>query len=257
MPARESSMTERRQKLLGWLVTPAVALAVLGALLVSQFNLMVALRLGCRPYKAALDFGYWMVLCALRLSGASYRIPGKLNLPRDRSLIIVANHQSLLDIPLLGWVFRAHNPKFIAKAELGRGIPGVSHALRHMGSVLINRAEGKAAVSAIQKFAGQVEAKKYSAVIFPEGTRSRDGVLREFKPAGFITLLRNMPSALVVPVAIANSWKLMRWKGRPIPFGTSISMQILNPVERAGRAEEEILALVQKRINQALQAAAG
>jgi len=54
-----------------------------------------------------------------------------------------------------------------------------------------------------------MKTKQWSAMIFPEGTRSADGVVRTFQSAGMAMLLKKCPEALIVPVAINNSWKMV------------------------------------------------
>ena len=65
--------------------------------------------------------------------------------------MIVANHQSMNDIPPIIWYLRKHHPKFVSKMELGKGIPSVSYNLVHGGSVLIDRKNSKQAIGQIGK----------------------------------------------------------------------------------------------------------
>jgi 1-acyl-sn-glycerol-3-phosphate acyltransferase len=105
----------------------------------------------------------------------------KHKLPLNRPLIIASNHQSTYDIPPLIWYFRKHFPKFIAKKELGKGFPSISYNLRHGGAVLIDRKDPIAAVSALEGFCDNIKKNRWSVVIFPEGTRSRNGQPKSFQ----------------------------------------------------------------------------
>ena len=86
------------------------------------------------------------------------------------------------------------------------------------------------------------------AAIFPEGTRARDGKMKQFRPSGFLTLLKTMPSAVIQPVAIRGNWRILRYNFCPIPFGTTIEMEFLELVEPNGRPADEVLADVEGRI---------
>src|SRR5690606_40331004 len=84
-------------------------------------------------------------------------------------LILVSNHQSMLDISPLEFYLSDFHPKFISKIELGKGIPSVSYNLQKGGSVLIDRKDPRQALPEIKKLAQYIEKHKRSAVIFPEG----------------------------------------------------------------------------------------
>jgi 1-acyl-sn-glycerol-3-phosphate acyltransferase len=94
------------------------------------------------------------------------------SIPNNVPIIIVANHQSMWDIPPIIWFMRKYHPKFISKIELGKGIPSISYNLKHGGSVLIDRKNPRQAAGEIIKIARYVSEHNRSVVIFPEGTRS-------------------------------------------------------------------------------------
>lgn len=163
--------------------------------------------------------------------GTTYTFDNPHDIPTDRPLIIVPNHQSMHDIPPLIWFMRKHHPKFVSKKELGKGIPSVSYNLRHGGSILINRKDSKQALMEIAKLGKYIERNNYSAVIFPEGTRSRTGHAKPFKTIGLKLLMKNAPRALVVPISINNSWKLLKYGKFPMGLGAHISFQVHPPIE--------------------------
>ncbi len=100
--------------------------------------------------------------------------------------VLVANHQSLADIPVLGFVFKPRRLRFVAKKELGDGVPLVSLILRMQGHALIRRhGDPGQALKAITRFARRCAREGTNPVIFPEGTRSRSGELMEFHSGGF------------------------------------------------------------------------
>lgn len=181
----------------------------------------------------------------LRSAGTTISVKLSSKLPERGPLIIVSNHQSMFDIPLIIWSLRRFDPKFISKIELSRGLPSISFALRHTGCCLIDRADPRQAIPAISEFGKGIEEKKIAACIFPEGTRARDGKIKKFKSAGLRALIQNMPSAIIVPVAISNSWKIVRHKLFPVPFGTALEMQVLDPLEIKGKSIDDLTAQIE------------
>ncbi|QCX01556.1 1-acyl-sn-glycerol-3-phosphate acyltransferase [Aggregatimonas sangjinii] len=189
-----------------------------------------------------------MNLCLLRCShllGTTYSFKNVENLPTDKPLIIVPNHQSLHDISPIIWFMRKHHPKFVSKKELGRGIPSVSYNLRHGGSVLIDRKDSKQAIAEIGKLGKYIEKYNRSAVIFPEGTRSRDGRPKEFKTNGLRILIKRAPSALLVPVSINNSWKMLRYGKFPYGIGNRLTFDVHAPIT-TNPDPEQAMAVVEK-----------
>ena len=184
--------------------------------------------------------------------GTRYSFSNPYSLPRDRPLILVANHQSMNDIPPLIWYFRRHHPKFVSKKELGKGIPSVSYNLRHGGSVLIDRKNKEQALKAISKLGSYIEQFNRSAVIFPEGTRSKDGVPKAFHTGGLKVLMNHAPSALIVPISINNSWKLLRYGKFPYGIGTHIKIRVHEPVEVSG-VSATILDSIERTIHSAIK----
>ena len=174
--------------------------------------------------------------------GTCYRFTNKFDIPTNRPLIIVTNHQSMYDISPIIWHMRKHHPKFVSKKELGKGIPSVSYNLRHGGSALIDRNDGKNAILKIGALGSYIEKHNRSAVIFPEGTRSRDGHPKPFKIMGLKMLLRKAPSALIVPISINNSWKLVRFGKFPMGLGAKVTFDVHKPIEN----QEDIDAIIQK-----------
>lgn len=161
-----------------------------------------------------------------RILGTRYTLHGMDHLPQDKAVILVANHQSMYDILPIIWRLRSLHPKFVSKASLGKGIPSVSYNLRHGGSVLINRGDGRQAVAVIAGLGAYIEKHQRCAVIFPEGTRSRDGKPKPFQRTGLKVLLKKAPTAVVLPVTINGSWKMVRWGQFPMGIGTRIEMHI-------------------------------
>lgn len=203
---------------------------------------------GYQAHKKSVDY---MNLCLIRFThilGTTYKIENRHLAPKGVPVIIVANHQSLYDIPPLIWFLRKLHPKFISKKELGKGIPSVSYNLRHGGSVLIDRKDPKQSLPEIKKVAQYIEKYNRSVVIFPEGTRSRSGVPKRFSQNGLKMLYKYAPSAYVLPVTINNSWKMVKWGGFPMGLGSRLVFTIHKPLKVSDYSFEELFERTEKTV---------
>jgi 1-acyl-sn-glycerol-3-phosphate acyltransferase len=165
---------------------------------------------------------------------------------------IVANHQSMFDISPVVVGFRRHHAKFISKKELGKYLPSISYNLNKGGSVLIDRASGSQSIKEILRLGRLMEEKNYSVCLFPEGTRSKTGQLRRFQSAGFKTLLKASPSAIIVPFVIDGNYKLHKYGMFPLNIGLRLKYSVLEPISRENYTDEELLELAESRIKKAL-----
>jgi 1-acyl-sn-glycerol-3-phosphate acyltransferase len=122
--------------------------------------------------------------------------------------LLIANHQGLLDIPLLMRFLDGSRLRFVAKEELGRHVPLVSRILTTDRHCLVPRTGGATkAMRCIDDFARRVAASDQLPVIFPEGTRSKDGELGTFHAAGFRRFLDHCPLPVAV-CAIDGGWRI-------------------------------------------------
>jgi len=147
----------------------------------------------------------------------------------------------MYDIPALIFFLRRYHVKFISKIELTKGIPSISFNLKYGGGANIDRKDSKQAISEIIKLGRRMKENTWSTMIFPEGTRAKDGKMKSFQVGGIATLLKIVPSALIVPVAIENSWKLVQYGSYPLSFGERLKWTVLNPIEPEGRNPEVVV----------------
>jgi 1-acyl-sn-glycerol-3-phosphate acyltransferase len=127
--------------------------------------------------------------------------------------LLIANHQSILDIPLCIALFARQGVRFVAKWELRAGIPFVSLILRSQGHALIRRkGDATQAMRSIRRFARRCEREGTCPVIFPEGTRSPNGEVGVFHTAGVRKILEETPLPMVV-AAIEGGWRVASVKG--------------------------------------------
>ena len=203
---------------------------------------------GYTAHKRSVDILNAMLIGCMGLIGTRIRFNNPHKLNKSQPHIIVCNHQSLYEIPPLIWYLRRLHPKFISKIELGRGIPSVSFNLRHGGSLLIDRDKAKDALVAIEDYANKLSSYKHSTIIFPEGTRSGSATPRRFRLGGLITLFENMPEALVLPLSISHSWKLIKWGHFPIMPGVTMRFTVHEPIPVKEQKANELAARVEQII---------
>lgn len=218
-------------------------------LLVFHVIQWVSLKVGgYQAHKTSVDvFNLFLMRC-LNILGTSFSFDNPYDIPTDRPCIFVCNHQGMYDIPPIIWFLRKHHPKFISKKELGKGIPGISFNLRHGGSALIERNNPKQAILEIARFGNYLKKSRRSAVIFPEGTRSRTGKPKQFAKTGMQILFKKMPDALVVPLTINNSWKLFQYGKFPLGIGVHIKLKVHEPVPANSMDAESLIAKVERTI---------
>lgn len=207
---------------------------------------------GYQAHKISVDWLQFFLMRCLNVLGTRFTFTNPYTIEKNRPLIVVSNHQSMYDIPPLIWYLRKHHPKFISKKELGKGLPSVSYNLRHGGSVLIDRKNPVQSIKAIQEFGKRVSKNNWAAVIFPEGTRSRDGNPRPFKDKGLISLFETIPNAIVVPVTVNNSWKTLRYGKFPMGIGSHIKFIVHEPKELAKESHKELITHLEKTITSAI-----
>lgn len=213
----------------------------------------IALKIGgYTGHKRMVKRMNYCLIQSLKILGNTCTFTIGYEIPKDKPLIIVSNHQSTYDISPIQYYLDDHHVKFVSKVELAKGIPSVSFNLRHGGSVLIDRKNPRQALPAMKQFAEYLEANKYAGVIFPEGTRSKNGIPKSFSPNGLKTLIKYMPSAYIVPVTINNSWKIIENGYRPMNIGIRATWQTHKPIEVAGRDFDELLKEVEDTIKGAI-----
>jgi len=155
-------------------------------------------------------------------------IVGLENLSSDTPCILMPNHQSNFDIPvLLGRLPTQF--RWLAKAELFK-IPIFGRGMLGCGYISIDRSDRKAAFESLRDAAGKIR-DGASVLIFPEGTRSRDGEIGPFKKGGFVlTVDAGVP---IVPIIVCGTRTLMP-RGSLFMRPRDVYMEILPPIETSG-----------------------
>jgi 1-acyl-sn-glycerol-3-phosphate acyltransferase len=207
---------------------------------------------GYNAHRICVAYLNWFLVRTAHILGATFHIKGIENIPDNQPLIIVANHQSLHDITTIIWFLRKTHPKFISKIELGKGIPSVSYNLRRGGSVLIDRKDPKQALPEIKKVAELINSNNYAVVIFPEGTRSKNGLPRPFASSGLKMLYKFAPDAYFLPITINNSWKMSKYGDFPMGLGSDLHFEIHPALKGSDFSFEEIFEKTEAVITNAI-----
>ncbi len=173
------------------------------------------------------NWGIRTVRAATTFARLEVRVTGTV--PASGRYLVVANHQSSIDIPFLIHVLRPLNLKFVAHDGLKRGKPAVSTGLRCGGSVFIGKRNLRDDLRALREFAATLEGMEGTAVIFPEGVRTHDGVLEPFQTAGMRTLVEatGLP---ILPVVHDGLWKARTIRDAHRLVGGTVRFHILEPI---------------------------
>lgn len=167
--------------------------------------LIVSLAIFDRKGKLAYKLSRLWTWLVLKAGGVRLTIRGLEHLDSHRSYIFMANHQSNMDIPVLVQSLSEFQLRWIAKKELAF-VPFFGWALWSSRHILVARGDPSEARATITKAKQKLE-EGASIILFPEGTRSRDGKLLPFKRGGFLLALRTKTP--VVPVTLNGSGKIL------------------------------------------------
>lgn len=168
----------------------------------------------------------------------------------DRPQIFVANHQSIFDIFAILATMPA-SVRFVAKRELGR-LPIFAAAMRSAGHVFIDRKDRRAAGRAMRAAGVRMKRETLSLGLFPEGTRSRDGKLKDFKKGTFVLAIETQVP--ILPVAVDGGWRIVR-KGRIAPGRMWLTVARAMPTEGLTSEDRDtVLADVRGTIRTLLEA---
>ena len=174
------------------------------------------------------------------LSGARVRVFGRENLPRGRPFLLLANHQSYADIPVL--YFLRNHFKWMADEALFQ-IPVFGWIMRMAGYVSVRRGDPRKGIKALERAKGWL-GKGVPIFVFPEGTRSHTGALGRFQTGGFRLAVTTMKP--VVPIVVLGTRQFLPRGGWLIRFGMKIQIHVLPAVTPSSDSAREVKLLVRK-----------
>lgn len=176
----------------------------------------------------------------LVVSRIKVTVEGLSGIDPQQPYIFMPNHQSNFDIPvLLGHL--AVQFRWLAKEELFK-IPVFGRAMRKAGYISIDRNDRESAFKSLKKAAEKIR-NGVSVLIFPEGTRSRDGRIQSFKKGGFVMAIDS--GVPIVPVIISGTRVIMtkgQWRVNP----GQVRMQIHEPIDTSSYTRETKTALMER-----------
>jgi 1-acyl-sn-glycerol-3-phosphate acyltransferase len=179
--------------------------------------------------------------------GLRIEITGLEKIGDDRTYVFMPNHESFLDGPMMFIVL----PQFIRviiKKELFR-IPILAQGFKVAGFIPVDRKGQSGGKKAVEKAVHLIKTKKYSFMVFPEGTRTLDGKLQRFRRGGFYLALHS--GVPIVPISINNAFELMPKHSFFTKRGT-IGVKIHDPVPMDGYSEANLGKLMERVRNAVL-----
>jgi 1-acyl-sn-glycerol-3-phosphate acyltransferase len=209
---------------------------LLAFLLIGLFYIPVLVATGlCRrgTFMYALSRHSFKIM--LKITGVRVRVRGSAGIDFSRPMVMVCNHLSNLDGPLLFSVLPC-NPRALVKSE-ARKIPLIGLLLKLAGFVFVDRESPPRRQEALDEVVDKIKNKHYSFLVFPEGTRNRDGQTGSFKKGGFkMALAAGVP---VLPIRISGSGQLLP-PGKMIVKAGTVDIEVFSPLSMAGLREADL-----------------
>lgn len=214
-------------------------LIILATIVLGAVNLLASLfETDGRRQIAIAQF--WSRLI-IRIAGVKLNVKGLENIEPNGSYVFASNHLSYMDTP----VVLGHIPvqfRFLAKKGLF-SIPFLGYHLHRAGHIAVPREDPRAAIKAMTTAAEVIQQQGISILIFPEGGRTRDGAIQEFKDgASYIAIKAGVP---IVPVALIGTREVLPMGSLNIRPGR-VSMRVGEPIPTAGMTLKDRAALTER-----------
>lgn len=165
----------------------------------------------------------------ITVSGTHLEVEGASNVDPSQSYVVVANHISTLDI--MACFLAVQLPiRYLAKKELFK-VPILARGMRSVGIIEVDRSARSAVHAQVNRQAHELIAKNRSLIIYPEGTRPRNGVMERFKKGAFtMAIASQLP---ILPVSIHGTYEAMP-PGTPWVRGGPVRVIVDPPIPTAG-----------------------
>jgi 1-acyl-sn-glycerol-3-phosphate acyltransferase len=190
---------------------------------------------GGGPSHRVASFWAWTILkiCMVRVE-----VEGTGNLEPGHTYVLASNHQSLFDTPIL-FAYLPLSFRILYKKSLNR-IPFLGWHLFMSGHIGVERESPAKARESLDHAAGRIR-NGTSVAVFPEGTRSYDGVMRAFKKGSFRLAIK--AGAPIVPTTIIDSHLVMK-RGRVTVYPRTVKLAIGEPISVGHLGEDQADALM-------------
>lgn len=226
----------------------AVPFALLLTLFISIVTLIWTLILR-RDAASVQGLAAWWARSICAFSGVSVSVSGTENLDPQKPYIFAANHQSQFDIFALQG-FLGVDFRWLAKKELFQ-VPIWGPAMRRAGYIPVDRSHGRQALKSLDEAAQKIAAGT-SVIIFPEGTRTRDGKMQDFKAGAMILAIKS--GVEIVPVAIQGTYDILP-KGKLLMNPGNVSIRAGKPIatkDYTTKDKHKLAKILQDEVTQLL-----
>ncbi len=201
-----------------------------------------------RRREPLLEYARGVLRIGRFLLGLPVRVAGLEHLGGGAPRVYMANHVSFLDGPLL-YILVPERLRVILKKSLFR-IPIVGSAMKYAGFVPVDRRGVRGGKAGIEQASARIRTEGLSFLIFPEGTRSRDGRIQAFRRGGFFLALG--AGAPIVPVSIRGAFRIMP-RGRWVPRRGSVDIIFHPPVDTAAGDMDALMKKVRAAVASGLE----
>jgi 1-acyl-sn-glycerol-3-phosphate acyltransferase len=179
------------------------------------------------------------IRAGLAMVGVRVEVSGVERLDPKQTYIFTPNHQSLIEVPLFV-AYLGRNPAYLGKKEIFK-YPVFGHGIRLIGAVPVDRSNSAAAVESA-KLATENLRRGKSYVVYPEGTRSRDGRMLPFKKGAFMMAIdAGVP---VVPITVSGATRIMP-KAQVKIFPSTVRITVHDPISTSGYSKENVALLME------------
>jgi len=231
-----TTLLSRLYPLYQWLIyiPVSVLITVVGALIAVPVGLFIS------PRMANMSIAVRWAQLLTKLAGVRVEIVGQEHVNPGQSYVLVANHQSAFDIPVI-YGYSGLDLRWVMKAEI-KWIPFVAAGCRAIGHVFVERGNTEQATAAINRALARL-LPGTGVLFFPEGTRSMDGQLLPFKKGAFrLAMAQGLP---VLPVSVVGTQQVLPPKRLSIrPH--AVRLQFHPPIAAQGLGADGVESLMRK-----------
>ena len=182
----------------------------------------------------------FFIRAGLAMVGVRVEVTGLEKLDPKQTYIFTPNHQSLIEVPLFV-AYLGRNPAYLGKKEVFK-YPIFGYGIKLIGVVPVDRSNSAASVESAKLATGNLRRGK-SYVVYPEGTRSRDGRMLPFKKGAFMMAIdAGVP---VVPITVSGATKIMP-KAQIKVFPSTVRITVHDPISTEGYSKVNVSELVEK-----------